>query len=136
VILLEVGSEIDPGSRRAEGADIGRRERAHHVGDVAASDRGGDLVVDDVADDLYLDLRMLRVVLRDEALELLELVGGGAPADPRGDRDGLRSRGTCRSRRVVRFVGTAATEAPGQREGRGEQNARRGEAFHVQASYE
>src|SRR5205823_3531038 len=69
---------------------VRRGERAHDVRWVSRADRVRDLRVVDRADDLHVHVRVLRVVLGDDALELLQLAC--APAHPDGDRRSLLRR--------------------------------------------
>ena len=84
VVLLQVGAEVDPGACAAVDPHVRRGERADHVGRVPGSDRVRDLRVVDRADDLHVHVRVLRVVLGHDALELLQLAC--APAHPDRDR--------------------------------------------------
>ena len=101
-VLLHQRREVDPAAGRAVDADVRRRERADHVGRVPRAERRDDLVVVDPADDLDVDVRVLRVILGHDLLELAELTC--APPDPDGQRRRVRlpARGRRRDRSDAR----------------------------------
>ena len=125
VILLQVGRQVDPGAAAAVVADVVGVERADDVGRRSRADRGDDLRVVDVADDLDLGGRVALVVLVDQRLERLELVGSGAPPDPRRERHRLRRRA------LRRLLAAPAAEATGERQCDGEQDTPDRDASHV-----
>ena len=100
LVLLEIGREVDPAPGRAEDADVlGLRTSSRRP--ARCPERSAAMILSSTMPPTtsIVDVRVLRVVLRDDLLELVQLVTG-APADP--DRELRRGAALRRRRRAWR----------------------------------